>query len=200
MFIVVGSGSNPYVVGLIIAVQLLPGLLGRGMLPISGESLLLLGFAFYALYHLYVHRDVIRADGLAGFVSTLFGPPAEAESSVDSERYNHIIKTISGLPTEEFKPLAHIGIHELKARLRLRGVDTKGVLEKDELVQKLHDFRGGPSESCCICCEDYVEGDVLRLLSKCKHDFHLECLDKWALTLANSTRDPSCPLCNQSLE
>ncbi|KDO18310.1 hypothetical protein SPRG_16300 [Saprolegnia parasitica CBS 223.65] len=188
MFIVVGPGSNPYVIGLVIAVQLLPALLGRGAVPISGETLLLLGLAFYALYHLYVHRDVIRADGLAGFASTLFGPPSEAAPSVDSERYNRMLKTISGLPTEEFKPLEHIGIHELKARLRLRGVDTKGVLEKNELVQKLHDFR------------DYVEGDVLRLLSKCKHDFHLECLDKWALTLATSTRDPSCPLCNQSLE
>ncbi|OQR83341.1 hypothetical protein ACHHYP_14805 [Achlya hypogyna] len=198
MFIVVGSGSNPWVVAAIIGVQLLPALLGHS--SISGESLLLLGLSIYVVYHLYTHRAVIQAEGFTGFLSTLFSAPAAAPVEPrDSERYSRMLKTISSLPTEEFKPLNRCGVHDMKERLRLRGVETKGCLEKAELTQKLHDFRGGPTESCCICCEDYAEGDVLRILSKCKHDFHLECLDKWALTLADSTRVPSCPLCNQSL-
>ncbi|OQR95479.1 hypothetical protein THRCLA_22135 [Thraustotheca clavata] len=199
MFIVVGSGSNPYVVAGIIAVQLLPALLGNS--SFGAETFILVALVVYVGYTLYANRSILRTQGLQGFLSSVFSPgDGEATGSRETEHYNHVLKTISGLPTEEFKPLEQCGIHDMKERLKLRGVPTKDCLEKEELVKKLHDFRGGPTESCCICCEDYVDGDVLRILSKCKHDFHLECLDKWALTLANTTREPSCPLCNQTLE
>ncbi|XP_041990522.1 E3 ubiquitin-protein ligase MBR2-like [Salvia splendens] len=42
-------------------------------------------------------------------------------------------------------------------------------------------------EQCCICQEDYVDGDDLGILD-CKHEFHIE---KWLL-LKNR-----CPICNR---
>jgi len=109
------------------------------------------------------------------------------------------------MPTEEFKSpdeLQEASIAELKQRLARRDVDFAGCVERRELVELLVKYRGGPSnnDTCCICCEEYQTGDVLRLLRKCKHEFHLECLDKWAFTSVNSPRAPSCPLCNQGLE
>ncbi|KAF5839402.1 hypothetical protein DUNSADRAFT_973 [Dunaliella salina] len=52
--------------------------------------------------------------------------------------------------------------------------------------------------SCSICCEDYSEGDAMRVLP-CKHQFHIECVDRWFLTSTDYTRPPACPLCNQAL-
>jgi hypothetical protein len=46
---------------------------------------------------------------------------------------------------------------------------------------------------CAVCLSEFGEADRLRLLPKCKHAFHHDCIDTWLL--ANST----CPLCRQSL-
>lgn len=32
---------------------------------------------------------------------------------------------------------------------------------------------------CVICLEDYVPGDVVRVLPQCGHEFHAICIDKW---------------------
>lgn len=44
---------------------------------------------------------------------------------------------------------------------------------------------------CSICLEDYVEGEELRLLPKCLHLFHHECIVQW-LTFQKNV----CPLCS----
>ena len=49
------------------------------------------------------------------------------------------------------------------------------------------------SADCAVCLTEFAEDDRLRLLPKCKHAFHLECIDTWLLS--NST----CPLCRRSL-
>ena len=36
------------------------------------------------------------------------------------------------------------------------------------------------SHTCVVCCEDYQGGDVLREL-RCKHRFHLTCIDRRGL-------------------
>lgn len=129
----------------------------------------------------------------------------QAQDAASSDNFNRIMRVIQVMPTEEFKSPAELqdaSIHELKDRLQRRDVTFAGCVERAELVELLVRFRGGPSnnDTCCICCEEYASGDVLRLLRKCKHEFHLECLDKWAFTSVNSQRSPSCPLCNQALE
>lgn len=46
---------------------------------------------------------------------------------------------------------------------------------------------------CAVCLTEFGDDDRLRLLPKCKHAFHLDCIDTWLLS--NST----CPLCRRSL-
>ncbi|CAL5190667.1 unnamed protein product [Lathyrus oleraceus] len=46
------------------------------------------------------------------------------------------------------------------------------------------------NDSCCsICFQDLEDGELVRILSKCCHVFHLECIDKWLL------QQGSCPIC-----
>lgn len=47
---------------------------------------------------------------------------------------------------------------------------------------------------CAVCLTNYEPSEVLRLLPKCKHAFHVECLDTWLD--AHST----CPLCRYRIE
>ncbi|EOA14725.1 hypothetical protein CARUB_v10028015mg [Capsella rubella] len=46
---------------------------------------------------------------------------------------------------------------------------------------------------CAVCLSEFKAEDELRLLPKCSHAFHVECIDTWILT--NST----CPLCRDNL-
>ncbi|KAH1263718.1 hypothetical protein AAZX31_02G273900 [Glycine max] len=44
--------------------------------------------------------------------------------------------------------------------------------------------------SCCsICFQDFEDGELVRILPKCDHLFHLECIDKWLV------QQGSCPMC-----
>ncbi|CAJ2633974.1 unnamed protein product [Trifolium pratense] len=46
------------------------------------------------------------------------------------------------------------------------------------------------NESCCsICFQDFEDGELVRILPKCYHIFHLECIDKWFV------QQGSCPIC-----
>ncbi|KAL3500576.1 hypothetical protein ACH5RR_039669 [Cinchona calisaya] len=47
---------------------------------------------------------------------------------------------------------------------------------------------------CAVCLSKFEETDVLRLLPRCKHAFHRNCIDKW---LENHS---SCPLCRYKFE
>ncbi|KAF8099525.1 hypothetical protein N665_0242s0011 [Sinapis alba] len=53
-------------------------------------------------------------------------------------------------------------------------------------------FRQGGLE-CAICLSDLVKGDKARLLPKCNHSFHVECIDMWFQS--HST----CPICRNSV-
>ncbi|KAG0472024.1 hypothetical protein HPP92_016570 [Vanilla planifolia] len=46
---------------------------------------------------------------------------------------------------------------------------------------------------CAVCLCEFEAADKLRLLPKCSHAFHIECIDTWLLS--HST----CPLCRRSL-
>ncbi|CAN1228615.1 Putative RING-H2 finger protein ATL49 [Linum grandiflorum] len=46
---------------------------------------------------------------------------------------------------------------------------------------------------CAVCLCEFEQEDKLRLLPKCSHAFHVECIDTWLLS--HST----CPLCRSSL-
>ncbi|KAJ7963822.1 RING/U-box superfamily protein, putative isoform 1 [Quillaja saponaria] len=76
--------------------------------------------------------------------------------------------------------------------------DIKGVNGLSQnLIQKLpfHEFNSSKmfnafDESCCsICFQDFKNEDLVRVLPKCGHFFHLNCIDKWLI------RQGSCPIC-----
>eukprot|EP01018_Ginkgo_biloba_P028867 Gb_20666 [translate_table: standard] len=46
---------------------------------------------------------------------------------------------------------------------------------------------------CPICLGEFVEGETVRVLPKCKHCFHLQCIDTWFKSHS------SCPTCRHSL-
>ncbi|KAK9057847.1 hypothetical protein SSX86_022685 [Deinandra increscens subsp. villosa] len=46
---------------------------------------------------------------------------------------------------------------------------------------------------CTICLGDFVDGEKVRVLPECNHEFHVKCVDKW---LKEHT---SCPNCRRSL-
>ena len=49
------------------------------------------------------------------------------------------------------------------------------------------------SNECAICLEELKEGDRCRVLSKCKHIYHIYCIDRWLLM------ESHCPLCRGSV-
>ncbi|XP_010236348.1 RING-H2 finger protein ATL80 [Brachypodium distachyon] len=52
---------------------------------------------------------------------------------------------------------------------------------------------GGGAEPCSVCLEDLEAGEMVRQLPKCKHLFHVECIDMWL----HSHR--TCPVCRCDL-
>ncbi|XWS75726.1 hypothetical protein CRYUN_Cryun01aG0116800 [Craigia yunnanensis] len=49
------------------------------------------------------------------------------------------------------------------------------------------------SNECAICLEELKEGDCCRILSKCKHLYHICYIDRWLL------KESHCPLCRGSV-
>ncbi|KAE9614791.1 hypothetical protein Lal_00036079 [Lupinus albus] len=43
--------------------------------------------------------------------------------------------------------------------------------------------------SCSICLQDFEDGELVNILPKCGHLFHLECIEKWLI------QQGSCPMC-----
>uniref|UniRef100_A0AAV1VL45 RING-type domain-containing protein n=1 Tax=Peronospora matthiolae TaxID=2874970 RepID=A0AAV1VL45_9STRA len=232
MFVLINVTDNPWIVALLLFVQVVMPLLQSSAADHEGASLalnvavlFLLGLSFLTFWKvarfccvLHQLRGRHPEMGWLAFFREAYTRVAEVaqqreandynramQEDVRSETFNRTLRTVQAMPTEEFKTpeeLAKASIADLKQRLGRRDVDFTGCVERRELVELLVKYRGGPSnnDTCCICCDEYQTGDVLRLLRKCKHEFHLECLDKWAFTSVNSQRAPSCPLCNQRLE
>ncbi|XAR69299.1 hypothetical protein NMG60_11000833 [Bertholletia excelsa] len=47
---------------------------------------------------------------------------------------------------------------------------------------------------CVVCLSTFEQSEVLRLLPKCGHAFHMSCIDKWLQSHS------SCPLCRQKFD
>lgn len=49
------------------------------------------------------------------------------------------------------------------------------------------------TECCTICLVEFVDGEKIRVLPKCNHEFHVPCIDPWLKSHS------SCPNCRYSL-
>ncbi|CAI9779481.1 unnamed protein product [Fraxinus pennsylvanica] len=52
----------------------------------------------------------------------------------------------------------------------------------------------GEEAECTICLSEFADGEKIRVLEKCSHGFHLQCITQW---LAAQT---SCPTCRASCD
>ncbi|KAL1218890.1 RING-H2 finger protein ATL60 [Cardamine amara subsp. amara] len=71
------------------------------------------------------------------------------------------------------------------------GLDSKILQSIDVLVFKSTDFKDGLE--CAVCLSDLVDGDKARVLPRCNHGFHVDCIDMWFQS--HST----CPLCRNTV-
>ncbi|XP_047331003.1 RING-H2 finger protein ATL73-like [Impatiens glandulifera] len=46
---------------------------------------------------------------------------------------------------------------------------------------------------CTVCLGEFMAGEEVRVLPKCKHGFHLKCIDKWIV------KSSTCPTCRTTL-
>lgn len=128
----------------------------------------------------------------------------ENSSPVDVGHHNlaHIVNIVQKMPIEEFvKELEHCSVGTLKRMIKTRGGTSLDCWEKEELVHKLNQCRRA-NDTCYICFEEYELRVPLRILRKCQHEFHVECIDQWAFTFSSKSREnhtPTCPLCKISL-
>ncbi|CAA0373040.1 unnamed protein product [Arabidopsis thaliana] len=51
------------------------------------------------------------------------------------------------------------------------------------------DGDGVKADVCVICLEDFKVNDVVRVLVRCKHVFHVDCIDSWCFYKL------TCPIC-----
>ncbi|XP_021757310.1 RING-H2 finger protein ATL3-like [Chenopodium quinoa] len=72
-----------------------------------------------------------------------------------------------------------------------RGLDPAALRSLPILVYNPKDFKDGLE--CAVCLSEVSEGEKARLLPKCNHGFHVECIDMWFQS--HST----CPLCRDSV-
>ncbi|KAK7344222.1 hypothetical protein VNO77_13583 [Canavalia gladiata] len=82
-----------------------------------------------------------------------------------------------------------------RSRRAARGLDP-AVIETfptlEYSVVKIHKIGKGTLE-CAVCLNEFEETEKLRLIPKCDHVFHPECIDEW---LASHT---TCPVCRANL-
>lgn len=76
---------------------------------------------------------------------------------------------------------------------RFSGID-KAVIESLPLF-RFSSLRGSKEGlECAVCLSRFEDTEVLRLLPKCKHAFHLECVDRWLESHS------SCPICRHKID
>lgn len=161
-----------------------------------------LGWVIFKLVKLARERGIwpsIRDALLFGFHGTRSRWSRHRHST--KEKFEHIAKCINKLPLEKFETFEswrNASVRELKARLSELKIDVRNMKEKSELIEALLSSRGSTDTACSICCEDYVTDDDLRVLP-CGHKFHLQCIDRWFLSLTDHTRPVACPYCNTQL-
>ena len=91
-----------------------------------------------------------------------------------------VLPRLQALPIELWKPVASLSVEELVRRLEAMGaLPHPRPLERRELESA---YAQAAEPTCAICQEDYEEGDPCRAMwPKCRHAYHVECFDRWAL-------------------
>ncbi|EPS65602.1 hypothetical protein M569_09181, partial [Genlisea aurea] len=83
---------------------------------------------------------------------------------------------------------------------RMPPASAAGAGGLDEVfIEKMAVCRYGRGEElidgteCAVCLGEFQQDEALRLLPKCRHAFHLPCIDTWLKS------HPSCPICRGNI-
>ncbi|XP_039048010.1 RING-H2 finger protein ATL80-like [Hibiscus syriacus] len=76
---------------------------------------------------------------------------------------------------------------------QMRGLEPVVIAAMPTVKFTREAFSSMEDAQCCICLGEYEEKEVLRMLPKCGHDFHLTCIDVWL------KKQSSCPICRLPL-
>ncbi|KAI9119013.1 hypothetical protein K1719_009688 [Acacia pycnantha] len=80
----------------------------------------------------------------------------------------------------------------VRSRSRFSGID-KTVIESLPFF-RFSSLKGSKEGlECAVCLSKFEDIEILRLLPKCKHAFHIDCIDHWL------ERHSSCPLCRRKV-
>jgi len=134
-----------------------------------GMSLML--FSCLGSFILCCNAGYIRRDG--GVIILGSSPTSETNQLLTPE-------DVMNLPEIEFK-------HSMESNAN--NACERSMCSASHLGVNIFD-----NESCCVCLEDYEDGDKLRILP-CKHAFHSQCILPWL-----TERQPTCPLCKAHIE
>ncbi|XP_071717745.1 E3 ubiquitin-protein ligase ATL59-like isoform X2 [Rutidosis leptorrhynchoides] len=76
---------------------------------------------------------------------------------------------------------------------RVVGLEPAMVAAIPTLKYNREAFGSVDDAQCTICLGEYQEKEVLRLMPKCGHTFHLSCIDLWL------RKQSTCPVCRLSV-
>ncbi|KAF9623062.1 hypothetical protein IFM89_036198 [Coptis chinensis] len=160
-------------------------------LPASSQEIALPSGPGQQGHHQPYHRSALRmdrqGDGVLGVPLSLRGVAREGRSRLMSEIRNALDAMRRGGEGVRFEEL-------LALEDRIGNVSTglsEETITKCLKQKKYLSFTiGVPSEvePCCVCQEEYVDGDDLGRLD-CGHDFHSGCIKEWL------THKNLCPIC-----
>ncbi|XP_022999844.1 RING-H2 finger protein ATL5-like [Cucurbita maxima] len=135
-------------------------------MPSSGMNLIttVIGFGMSATFIVFVCTRIICGRLRSSHSNS---PNYEIESRVDLEQQPE--SRVSGL-----EPVLIAAIPTMKFDL--------------EAFSSIEDAQ------CSICLSEYEEKEVLRIIPKCGHSFHLSCIDVWL------RKQSTCPVCRLPLQ
>ena len=107
-------------------------------------------------------------------ISNLFQiPTAQRQTRTDTSLLSLLVNAVTSMPRADLEPV-------------VVRPDTQTI----ERVTTLRPARSSDeSEVCSVCQENYTEGQAIRSITYCNHNFHKSCIDQWF------ERDVHCPVC-----
>ncbi|KAL3536880.1 hypothetical protein ACH5RR_000246 [Cinchona calisaya] len=76
---------------------------------------------------------------------------------------------------------------------RISGLEPTVVAAIPTMKFSREAFSSTEDTQCTICLGEYEEKDILRIMPKCGHSFHLSCIDVWL------RKQSTCPVCRLSV-
>ncbi|KAB5527042.1 hypothetical protein DKX38_020889 [Salix brachista] len=140
-----------------------------------------IGFGMSATFIVFVCTRIICGRLRGAESSQMF----EIESRIDIEQPEHGINglepvLVAAIPTLRFTREAFSSADDAHVPTDILCIPTR--------------LKTASFNRCSICLGEYQEKEVLRIMPKCGHNFHLSCIDVWL------RKHSTCPVCRFSIQ